>query len=305
MKIVTTINIIFLFVIKLNSQTVLVEPDSLQNHNQDTFFENIVFADSVISYDPGAIGDHTGNEPSEVYQNSQNALGKPDCLTTNDSGFVSLGYGGTLIIKFTDNLLINGPGADLKVFEVGNDEPINVWVSNDNKIYFPLEKTTDSNYAFNITPEAKSFDSYKFVKIRDIYDYTAVTDSTEMALGADIDAVSALNTVKRIIFETDSLFTADTIHLSEWGKDKLSIIAYKIQNLSQPIISINAYSHQKANEQYLSMSTYMQADIIYQYFFNTQKLTDIRYQIIGKGYHADLKHSIIEILIQPKIKGIN
>ncbi|MFO7890149.1 MAG: hypothetical protein R6V04_07395 [bacterium] len=302
MRIVYTINIVILIVFKLVSQTIPEGKNTLiyQNQNKD-FFENIIFADSVIFYDPGAMGDNTGDEPHKQYQNPKNALGAPDCITDNDIGFVSLGNGGTLILKFTDNIPINGPGADLAVFEVGNDEPINVWISHDNKTYLPLEKTPDSNYKFNFISEPETSYSYKFVKIRDIYDYTVSTDSSDLATGADIDAVAALNTVKRMVFKTDSLFSSNTIYLSEWGRKRLSALADKIEHLSQPILSINAYSHQKANEQYLSMSTYMQADIIYQYLYNTEELTHAEYHIAGKGYNANIQYSIIEILIKPKI----
>ncbi|MEJ2627543.1 MAG: hypothetical protein P8078_03160, partial [bacterium] len=58
---------------------------------------------------------------------------------------------------------------------------------------------------------------------------------------------------------------------------------------------------QKASERYLSLSTYMQADIIRQYLFNNQELSLTEYHISGKGYDENLKYSIIEILIQQKI----
>jgi len=301
MKLFITINIICLIVLKAVSQTTSLQADSSVYLNQNKIlFEKISFADSIILYDPGALGENTGDEPSQKYQNTQKALGKPDCVSDNDTGFVSLGNGGTLIIKFTDNILINGSGADLKIFEVSNDEDIKVWVSRDNKIYIPLKKTAHSNYEFDFGPQTENSYFYKFIKIRDIYNFDQSPAKTDQALGADIDAVSALNTAKRLLYKTDSLFKANSTDLSESGKNILSFLAAQIKNLPHPILSINSYSYQKANDQYLSLSTYIQADRIRQYLFNEKEITHAEYQISGKGYTKNIKHSIIEILIKSK-----
>jgi len=278
----------------------LVSKSSSYINQNNILFRNISYADSIVFYDPGALGDNTGGEPHIQYQNTNNALGKPDCSFTNDIGFVSLGDGGTLIIKFSDNILINGPGADLKIFEAGKDENINVWVSQDNKIYIPLKESDDSDYTFDFGTQSENIYTYRYVKIRDMYDDTIISDSTDKAAGADIDAVSALNTAKRIVFKTDSIFTSDLIHLSECGKKKLSKFALTMKALPTSILLINTYSHQKASDQYLSMLTYMQGDIIRKFLYNQQELTEIDYVISGKGYNSTLKDSIIEMLIRKK-----
>ncbi len=282
------------------SAVILGQESSLYINQDSVLFKEISYADSIVYYDPGALGENTGGEPHKKYQNTNNALGKPDCSAYNDTGFVSLGNGGTLIIKFSDNILVNGPGPDLQIFEVGSDENVNVWVSRDNKIYIPLKKHNDSGYLFNFDVQAEKSYDYRYVKIRDVYDDSIVPDSTDEAAGADIDAVSALNTAKRIVFKTDSIFSSDLIHLSQCGKKKLSEFAINMKTLPGSIILINSYSHQKASEQYLSMLTYMQADIIRKFLFNQQELTEVEYHISGKGYNSTLTQSIIEILIRQK-----
>ena len=174
-------------------------------------------------------------------------------------------------------------------------------VSSDNRIYLPLNKSADSDYTFDFGTQSLNEHFYTFVKIRDIYDFNPLPDTSDHALGADIDAVVALNTAKRVTFKTDSLFSSEMVDLSEYGKKKLTDLADKIRILSQPVVIINAYSHQKASERYLSLSTYMQADIIRQFLYNQQELSLAEYYISGKGYDENLKYSIIEILIQQKL----
>jgi len=295
------INIIFILTFLIIFPTVNSGQESSVNQKQyNVLFKKISYADSIVFYDPGALGYHTGGEPALDYQDTDKALGEPDCKTDNDSGFVSLGDGGTLVVKFSDNILINGPGADLQVFEVGRDEHVDVWVSQDNKIYIPLIKSETSDYTFEFNLQTENTYAYRYVKIRDIYDDIMSSDSTDQTAGADIDAISALNTAKRIVFRTDSIFTADLIHLSESGRKKLSEFAANMKTLPGSIVIINSYSHQKASDQYLSMLTYMQTDIIRKFLFNQQELTEVEYNISGKGYNSNLMKSIIEILIRQK-----
>ena len=71
----------------------------------------ISFADEVTSYSVGGGGVAGGN------QNSSLAVGAPN------GAFVSLGDGGSIILRFTNNLLTGSGNSDLDlwIFEVGPD----------------------------------------------------------------------------------------------------------------------------------------------------------------------------------------
>src|ERR1043166_5735490 len=70
------------------------------------------FADEVVSYAMG----HPEPKPENA-RDPHAALGPPDYIDKNHSGFVSLGCGGVLVLRFTDNALIDVPGPDPWGFE--------------------------------------------------------------------------------------------------------------------------------------------------------------------------------------------
>ncbi|MFA5270579.1 MAG: SdrD B-like domain-containing protein, partial [Patescibacteria group bacterium] len=80
------------------------------------------WADSVVSYDPGKqLGG--GNLPSDRNQPDE-ALGEDTDTDAAPPNFVSLGFGGELVLGF-DNYIINGDGDDVHVIETsyGNPSP--------------------------------------------------------------------------------------------------------------------------------------------------------------------------------------
>ena len=97
------------------------------------------FSDAVVSYDP-TYGGTSG--PLVQYQTPTNALGIP--TGSSDTGFVTLGQGGRIVLKFTDNSLTgSGTSAfDLWVFEVGPDvEDTFVDISKDGNTWFSVGKS--------------------------------------------------------------------------------------------------------------------------------------------------------------------
>lgn len=75
------------------------------------------WADAVVSF-------NRGKPAPKKNENPWNAIGKPKGHS------VALGHGGTLVVKFIDNVLIDGPGDDLVIFEAGKAiEPTGVAIS--------------------------------------------------------------------------------------------------------------------------------------------------------------------------------
>lgn len=148
------------------------------------------FADAVISYDP-TFGGTSG--PAVQYQTPMNALGIP--TGSSDTGFVTLGQGGRIVLKFTDNSLTgSGTSAlDLWVFEVGPDvEDTFVDISKDGNTWFSVGKVFGSTAGIDI-------DYYGFGS-SDFFSYVRLTDDPAEgqagsggSVGADIDAVGAIS----------------------------------------------------------------------------------------------------------------
>src|SRR5256885_9063945 len=68
------------------------------------------FADEVVSYNMGSPGPKPANA-----RDPQTALGAPDYDSKRRANSVTLGCGGTLILRFKDNALVDVPGPDLYV----------------------------------------------------------------------------------------------------------------------------------------------------------------------------------------------
>ena len=161
----------------------------------------ISLADAVVEYDPGIVG---GN-PTEPYRGADNATGLPDysgantCASQSDCTFVSLGVGGSLTLRFTDNALTgSGDSAfDLHIFEIGPDvEDTAVYISTDGVTFASVGSVGGSLSSIDI--DAFGFgigDMFHYVRLVDV----ALEGATSgITVGADIDAVGAITTVPTV-----------------------------------------------------------------------------------------------------------
>jgi hypothetical protein len=150
------------------------------------------FADSVISYDPAFGGGNVPTHPNFISPGE--AIGAPDYTGGGTGmGSVSLGAGGRIVLKFTDNFL-TGSGSvsyDLHIFEVGPDvEDTFVDISKDGITWFSVGKVFGSTSSIDI-------DAFGW-GVADLFSYVRLTDDKleggiwGSTVGADIDAVGAI-----------------------------------------------------------------------------------------------------------------
>lgn len=150
----------------------------------------ISWADAVISYKPG--------DPAPTRSRNPNAaLGKPDYRGVDDekdeATYVSLGHGGELVLEFTDNVLVDGEGPDLAIFEIGPEvEPILVAISVDGKTWIDVGQVEGATCTLDIGPFVQPGQRFRFVKLTDA---KAGKSNNSDWPGADIDAVGAINTL--------------------------------------------------------------------------------------------------------------
>lgn len=159
---------------------------------------NVSFADTVTSYMPGMVG----YNPTTPHLGANNALGLPDyagvntCASQEACTFVTLGDGGSIVLRFDDNKLTgSGDNAvDLWVFEVGPDiEDTFIDISKDGLTWYSVGKVFGSTAGIDI-------DAYGFTP-SDLFAYVRLTDDPNegdqdgITVGADIDAVGAISTV--------------------------------------------------------------------------------------------------------------
>jgi len=147
------------------------------------------FVDAVVSYNPVI----KSGQPTAPYRNSLAALGIPD--PTNDYiYYVSLGDGGSITLRFTDNSLTGSGNSnyDLWIFEIGPDvEDTFVEISKNGTIWYSVGKVTGGTRGINIDAYGwTQTDYFSYVRL---IDDTNEGDQSGITVGADIDAVGAIS----------------------------------------------------------------------------------------------------------------
>ena len=157
---------------------------------------SISFADVVTSYSPNI----ASGEPTLGHRGSTNALGVPDytgasCATQESCEFVSLGDGGSIVLRFTDNVLTgsNSSAFDLWVFEIGPDvEDTFVDVSTDGLAWLSVGSVGGATSGVDL--DFFGYDSSSAFRFVRLTDDGAVDNQTGASVGADIDALGAIST---------------------------------------------------------------------------------------------------------------
>ena len=143
------------------------------------------FADRVVSYDPN------GTRLESGATNPEEALGPP----TDGATYVSLGGGGSVTLEFVDNTLVDGPGDDLAIFEIGPQvEAAFVAVSEDGRTFVEVGRISGSTATLDLAGVGRPGAAYRFVRVTDDQDQG---DRSGGTAGADIDAVGAINGERR------------------------------------------------------------------------------------------------------------
>ena len=177
---------------------------------------NIEFADLVVSANQGVRND--GGPINLDRTDSSKVLGAPQ--SNGDpydnpvvaGSFFSLGFnpdlnvatsGGMITIEFNNNFLIDGPGNDLRMWEVtgGSNYPVEklkIEVSQDNATWFEVESSVDRDAEADLANSGLAWARY--VRLTDVSDRN---DFNGAADGYDLDAFSALTCADRTFIAND------------------------------------------------------------------------------------------------------
>lgn len=162
------------------------------------------FADEVVRYEPGTPGPvkERNRQPGE-------ALGTPNDSTGMAGHNVTLGCGGTLELRFTDNALVDVDGPDLYVFEVGPAvEPTRLEVSVDGKAWLELGDISGGSTAVDLKGKVPDGDAFHYVRLVDLK-----KDCKGKTPGADIDAVGAIGSALSLSVSSTVLFDSGKAQL--------------------------------------------------------------------------------------------
>jgi hypothetical protein len=186
-----------------------------------TFYEvdfpagEVSFADTIVSYEPIIyLNDEQLPNVREPFNNPASALGPPNSSNKQHSSSslsarhdVSLGFGGRITLRFTNNALTGGGTnePDLWIFEAGErTESVLVEISKDGKTWKAVGRTDSQHNGIDI-------DAFGWGP-EDYFAYVRLTDDPEEGEhdgvwydgewvgwgGADIDAVGAISSVSLV-----------------------------------------------------------------------------------------------------------
>ena len=195
---------------------------------------DLSFADAVVAFEEG-------DPPSKVdaSRTAGNLIGPPDHAARDRAAFLSLGCGGNVTVQFIDNALINVPGPDLHVWEVGRDvEPMALAISADGTDWIEVGRIEGGTASVDISDRAAPGATYRFVRIADL----ECQGRGNRWPGADIDAVAAVGTVQRFVFDAGVLFEVGAAALSPDAEAVLSAFARTVAEVSPTRLVIEGHT---------------------------------------------------------------
>lgn len=177
------------------------------------------FADEVVAFAPG-------ERPSEgVFAEPRYSLGEPDYIATSKPGFLSLGCQGELVLRFTDNRLVDVEGPDLFVFEVGPVvEPTALAISVDGGRWTEVGRIEGARADVDIAPFVAPGEAYAYVRLTN-----AGTQCGGRHSGADIDAVAAVGAAMRLSLDSAVLFDVGQSALRPEARAALDALATQVK----------------------------------------------------------------------------
>ncbi|MFI5149177.1 MAG: OmpA family protein [Bacteroidia bacterium] len=232
---------------------------------------DISFADEVISY---KVGDPA---PISRAMDSSRALGPPDWK--GDSNFVTLGCGGTLILKFTDNALVNIDGPDLYVFEVGKYiEPTMLSISKDGKKWIQVGVIKGGTAAVDIGDSVKSGEKFNYVKLTDLK-----VQCEGLWPGADIDAVAAIGSGKMISLNSAVLFSTGSAVLKPEAVKELGKVVTQVKDYPGVRLVVEGHGDNIGSDALNQALSEKRAKAVAAYFENALKGKKLDIKSYGYG----------------------
>jgi OOP family OmpA-OmpF porin len=191
----------------------------------------ISFADVLVEFTEGNPKAPVNGGVPEI------VLGEADYNIETRKGFLSLGCGGTLTVRFTDNALTNIEGPDLYIFEVGSEiEATQLEISVDGTQWISVGEISGGRAEVDIKD---------FVKEGEVFYYVRLTDLKGGCKGnwpgADIDAIAAIGSVEQVTLNSSFLFDVGSYTLKPAALLAIDSLATRLNTSS--IKSVEIYGH--------------------------------------------------------------
>lgn len=194
------------------------------------------FADEVVSFD---IGKPPPRSPLSA--NAATALGPPDYnpkTAVTKPAAVALGCGGTLTVRFTDNVLHDVPGPDLYVFEVGPAiEPMKLAISPDGESWIEVGNISGGTATIDIAKAVKPGERFRYVRVTDLK-----RGCGGPYAGADVDAIGAIGSTLKLSFDASVLFDFNRSELRPEAQARLAEAAARVAAYTNASVTVEGHT---------------------------------------------------------------
>lgn len=188
------------------------------------------FADEVVNATYGS---------GDIRFPEQNCLSTPDYIETKNrrenKGVYSLGLGGSLVVKFINNALVDVKGTDLYIFEMGQVEPTNLEISTDGNNWLNVGTISGGVAEVDISKAAKPNEYYYYVRLTDL-------KSSSTVPGADVDAIATIGGAMRLSLNAEVLFDSGKSDLKPEGIAAVKKLATQLTNIQKATLNIAGYT---------------------------------------------------------------
>lgn len=232
------------------------------------------FADHVVSFTPG-------ERPSEgVFAEPDYTRGEPDYVATSKPGFLSMGCNGELVLRFDDNRLLDVPGPDLFVFEVGPAvEAMDLAVSQDGATWIEVGRIEGARSDVDIAGAVAAGESYAFVRLRNVGKQCGGRHS-----GADVDAVAAVGSALRLSLDSAVLFDVGLATLKPGADAALEALAGQVRPLGKSVrLDIEGHTDSTGGDADNQSLSEARAAAVWQELRSRLALPDTAARVVGRG----------------------
>lgn len=238
---------------------------------------DLSFADEVVDFKRG--------DPDAITEacDSTLALHLPDFAGVAEN-FTSLGCGGSLTVRFTDNALVNIQGPDLFVFEVGKFiETTQLYVSKDGKQWINVGTISGGVTAVDMGDSVKAGEIFHYVKLVDL-----MTDCKGSWPGADIDAIAAIGSGKQISISNGVLYNINEYKILPGAKVELDSIAKEINFQKPSQVVVEGHTDNTGVETSNQLLSEKRAQAVKDYLLSKVTPMKANIRIVGYGSSVPL-----------------
>lgn len=262
------------------------------------------FADEIVSFEVGAPPprDARWGDPTTV-------VGPPDYdrkrVDPRNPANVVLGCGGSLVVRFADNVLVDVAGPDLYVFEVGPAiEPTRLAISQDGTTWTEVGDISGGTAAIDLAKVAMPGARYRFVKITDLKRACGPPYP-----GADVDAIGAIGSALRLSFDASVLFDFDRSVLRPEAQAALTEAAAQIAAHPDAAVTVEGHTDDVGAGAYNAKLSQARAEAVRAFLLSRPELRGRAIAATGLGATSPLTSNAteagrqqnrrVEILVSP------